>query len=156
MTEEHARRFARSMAFIRGLRCEDVNDAEQDAVIKWLHVRDRHDGYQKQVVSNAVSDYTRNRMRRGMHLAVTYEDIYEPIDSHDAYAEVDDRAEWHDQITRLLAFCRKEEREVVVLLLMGLTPEQGAAVMGISWSAYKTRLHRMRKRWHVVHGKSVR
>lgn len=142
MTEEHARKFAWSMAHHAGLRGEDVVDAEQVGAIKWSQVRARHDGYQYRAIRNAVVDMARVVKHRDRTEPLTWDHTdgyFAPME--DPYCALDIRL----SLESALLEAKPECVDCLRLVMMGLDYAEGSAIMGISVAAFKARIRRLRK-----------
>lgn len=142
MTEEHARNYAKSVAKQLGMSGEDVEDAGQLGAIKNWELSERHKGYRFQAIYNAVVDMARgiHHRDRTTHLAwVHCEGPLAP--QEEPHSTVDMRL----SLESALLEANPGQVDCAKLLMMGLSSEEAAAVMGITQKAFGCRMVRLRK-----------
>ena len=164
VVEEHAD-FAYNVAYRMLRNVEDAEDAVQEAFISAYRAFHRFKGQSKvstwlyRIVVNACLMKIRKEKSRSNYLTETgYNDaVIQDWGNDPEQAAID--GELRDVVESGLAWLSPDLRAAVVLRdVQGLTTEEGAVALGLSVSAFKSRVHRgrvlLRKRLQEYLGRS--
>ena len=157
IVEEYAD-FAYNVAYRMLRNVEDAGDAVQEAFISAYRAFDRFKGQSKvstwlyRIVVNACLMKIRKEKSRANYLVETgyNDDIFKDWGNNPEQAAID--GELRDVVEGGLERLSPDLRAAIVLRdVQGVSTEEGAEAMGLSISAFKSRLHRgrMRLRQHI-------
>ena len=150
IVEEYAD-FAYNVAYRMLRNVEDAEDAVQEAFISAYRAFDRFKGQSKvstwlyRIVVNACLMKIRKEKSRANYLVETgyNDDIFKDWGNNPEQAAID--GELRDVVEGGLARLSPDLRAAIVLRdVQGVSTEEGAEAMGLSISAFKSRLHRGR------------
>jgi DNA-directed RNA polymerase specialized sigma24 family protein len=136
MTEQDIREYARRFAGKQGLTGEDVNDAESEAIVKWLMVKDdpraTEDNWIRGCIKNTIRNFARQNRRIEAH--------EEPCDR---FCDVPDE-ELSEEMQKILNMATETQWYISMMRADGKSWEETGKRVGMNPDAARKELKKFR------------